>query len=346
MRLVGSAAIRSLAVLAIAAGIATASPSYAQEVVIATFGGSFADDTKTCHTAAFEKATGAKVALKLGSSVQHAASIRAMAGKSEFDVAYLDDSLATQLRNEGLLEKIDRAKLTNAADVAPQAFDKDGAFVNFMLGATVIVYNPKVVTTPPTSWADLFDPKYAGKLAIGDITGTSGFQFLLALNRMKGGKDDNLDPGFEAIKPLAKSSVTLYTQADQIVSLLERGEIVIATWYPDRAGSAADKGVPVAVAYPKEGAVGIRPTLVIPKGARNVDLALKFIDVVLSGEGQTCFAEKKYAGPVNTKVKLSDKVAKIVPYGESFDKLWYPDPELVAKNLANWTRRWQREVTR
>ena len=76
------------------------------------------------------------------------------------------------------------------------------------------------------------------------------------------------------------------------------------------------------------------------------DLAHKFLDVVLSAEGQACFAEKKYAGPVNTKVKLSDKVAKIVPYGESFEKLWYPDPEVVAKNLPQWTRRWQREVAR
>jgi spermidine/putrescine-binding protein len=338
--------VRFAPVLLAVSAVFAAPTVAAQELVIATFGGSFAEDTRSCHIEPFEKATGAKSAVKLGNSVQHAAAVRATKGAPEIDIVYVDDSLATQLRNEGLLEKLDKGKLKNGVDVAAQAFDKEGGYVNFMTAATIIAYNPKVVTTPPTSWQDLFDPKYAGKMALGDITGTSGLHFLLAVNRMKGGTLDNLDPGFKAVQEIAKNSVTFYTQADQIVSLMERGEIVIAPWYPDRAGSAADKGVPVAVAYPKEGAVGIRPTIGIPKGSKNVELAMKYIDTVLSQEGQACFAVKKYAGPVNTKVKLDEKVAKIVPYGESFEKLWYPDPEVVAKNHASWTRRWQREVNR
>ncbi|MEK5768692.1 hypothetical protein, partial [Acinetobacter schindleri] len=84
----------------------------------------------------------------------------------------------------------------------------------------------------------------------------------MALNRMKGGELSNMDSGFAAVKPIAKASVTLYTQADQIVSLFERQEIAAAVWYPDRAGSAIDKGLPLAIVYPKEGAVGILPALV------------------------------------------------------------------------------------
>ena len=314
-----------------------ASAAQAEELVVGIFGGSFAEDSKTCHIASFEKKTGAKVALKLGSSSQFAASIRATGGKSDFDVVYIDNSLASQLKNEKLLETIDKSKLANAAEVSPRALDKDGQYVVFMTGATVIVYDTKQIKTPPTSWADL---------AIGDISGTSGSQFLMALNRMKGGTLANMDAGFAAIKPIAKSSVTLYTQADQIVSLFERQEIAAAVWYPDRAGSAIDKGLPLAIVYPKEGAVGILPALVIPKGAKSPALALKYIDEVLSKEGQTCFAERKYAGPVNTQVKLSDKAAKIVPYQQTFDNLWLPDPEAVAKSLPEWTKRWQREVAR
>jgi putative spermidine/putrescine transport system substrate-binding protein len=325
---------------------ATMTGAAAQELVVGTFGGSFADDTRTCHVEAFEKATGAKVALKLGNSVQHAASVRASKGNPDASVIYVDDSLATQLRNEGLLERIDRAKLTNAADVAPQMFDKDGQYVVFMTGATAIAYDPKQVSPAPTSWNDLFDRKYAGRMALGDITGTSGLHTLLAVNKLKGGTLEDISPGLEAMKGLRPDAVTLYTQADQIVALFERGEIIMAPWYPDRAGSALDKGISIAIAYPKEGAVGIRPALAVPRGAKNLDLALKFIDVVLSPDGQACFAEKKYAGPVNLKVKLSDKVAKIVPYGESFEKLWFVDPEVVAKNVPEWTRRWQREVAR
>jgi len=326
--------------------LACAAPLHAQELVVGLFGGSFVDDAKVCHIAAFEKKTGAKVVIKLGNSAQFAAAIRATAGKSDMDVVTIDNSLAVQLRNENLLQTIDRGKLANAADIAPQVWDAQGQYVVFMTGATAIVYDTKQLSTPPQSWFDLLKPELAERVSIGDISGTSGLQFFLALNRISGGNYDNIDPGIQAIKPFVQASATLYTQADQILSLFERQEIAAAVWYPDRAGSAIDKGLPLAVVYPKEGGVGILPALAIPKGAKNPALALQFIDAVLSREGQTCFAEKKYAGPVNTRVTLSEKAAKIVPYRESFENLWLPDPEMVSKGLPQWTRRWQREVLR
>ena len=326
--------------------VAAAPSASAEELVVATFGGSFLTESETCHFAPFTEATGAEVDAVVGNTTQHAASIRAMMGSSEYDIVYLDDSAAQQLKNEGLLSVIDKDALTAAADIDPRAFDADGAYVVFMTGATAIAYNTDLVDTPPTSWADLFDEKWSGQIAIGDVTGTSGWQFLLAVNKMNGGTLDDVTPGIEAIKPLAQDSVTLYTQADQLIALFERGEIAMAPWYPDRAGSAADQGLPIAIAYPSEGAVGIRPTLVIPKGAPHPELALKYIDTVLSKSGQECFAEKKYAGPVNLTVELSDKAAAIVPFGPTLQDLWFLNPEETAANLPTWIDRWQREVTR
>ncbi|HWK43203.1 MAG TPA: ABC transporter substrate-binding protein [Stellaceae bacterium] len=341
--------MRHMLRVAVAAAILCADSTFAaraEELIVGSFGGSFADNVKACHVAAFEKATGATVSLKLGSSSQFAAAIRATAGKSDMDVVFMDNAFSAQTHGEKLNEIIDRKKLTNAGDIIPSAWGKDDSYVVAMVSATALVYNPKLVKTPPTSWLDLFDPAYAGKYAIGDISGTSGWQYFLALNKLKGGTLENVDAGVEAIKPLAKGSAVLYTQADQLLSLFERGEIVIAPWYPDRAGVAMDKGLSLAVAYPKEGAVGILPTVVIPKGTTKLDLAHKFVDQVLSAEGQSCFSERAYIGAVNTKVTLSDKLQKIVPYGETLEKAWFIDPDLVAKNIPNWTRRWQREVAR
>ncbi len=336
-----SSTFAAAAAFCVAAGAASA-----QTLVVGAFGGSFADNVKACHVEAFEKATGASVSLKLGNSSQFAAALRAAGGKPDMDVVYIDNSLAVQMANEGLSEKLDRAKLASAGDVIGTAWGKNDSYVVAMVSATALVYNPKLVKAPPTSWMDLFDPAYAGKYAIGDISGTSGWHFFLALNKIKGGNFENIDPGIEAIKPLAKGSPTLYTQADQLLALFERGEIVIAPWYPDRAGVAIDKGLSLAVAYPKEGAVGILPAIMIPKGVSKPDLAAKFVDQVLSATGQGCFSERAYIGAVNTKVKLSDKVQKIVPNGESLKNAWFIDPEVAAKNLPNWTRRWQREVAR
>ncbi len=337
---------RSIAAAMLALGLSLPAAARADELVVGSFGGSFADNVKACHVAAFEKATGSTVALKLGSSSQFAASVRASAGASDMDVIFIDNSLAVQIHNEKLNEPLSRAKLNHAGEIIPSAWGVDDSYVVAMVSATALVYNPMLVKTPPTSWLDLMDPQYVGKYAIGDISGTSGLQFLLALNKMKGGTLDNIDPGMEAIKPIAKGSVVLYTQADQLVSLFERGEIAIAVWYPDRAGVAADKGLPVAVAYPKEGSVGILPVVQIPKGTKKIDLAHKFIDVVLSAEGQKCFSERAYIGSVNKGVTLSEKVAKIAPTGETLDKLWFVDPDVLSRQIPGWTRRWQREVAR
>jgi putative spermidine/putrescine transport system substrate-binding protein len=323
---------------------ALAPAARAEQLVVATFGGVFADDTKTCNIEPFEKATGAKVVTQLGNSVQHAAAIRAMGGHPTYDVAYMDNSLATQLNNEGLLTPIDVTKLTSYPDLDKTAFGPGNSYVAFEISATAITYNPKLVNPPPTSWNDLFDPKYKGRIALGDITGTSGSQFLMAVNKMRGGTLENMDPGFAALKELAGSSVTFYTQADQLVSLFQRGDIVMAPWYPDRTGAQIDKGLDLAVAYPKEGAVGIKPVLVIPKGAPDLDLALKYVDQVLSTSGQSCFTAKQYAAPVNMKVSLSDKVKKIVATGDNYKNLYFPDPQVVASHLVEWTHRWQREV--
>ena len=331
---------------AVVALYASHASARAEELVLASYGGSFADAVKACQIAPFEKATGATVAVKLNNSSQTAASLRAAAGNPDFDVVYMDDGLSAQTNGENLNERLDRSKLSHADEIIPSAWGKNDGYVAAMVSATTIVYDPKVVKTPPTSWLDLFDPKYAGKYVIGDISGTSGYQFLLALNKIKGGTPDNIDPGLKASVPLSKGSVVLYTQANQVVSLFERGEISIAVWYPNNAAAAAAKGLSLAVAYPKEGAVGILPTLVIPKGAKHPDLAYKFIDQALSPESQKCFSEMAVIGAVNTKVQLSDKVAKIVPYGETLKNTWFIDPQVVAKNMPEWSHRWQREVAR
>src|SRR5262249_51662024 len=69
----------------------------------------------------------------------------------------------------GYFAPLDHSKMPNfTANVAPkytqEAFDKGNVYsVPWASGITGIGYNPKYVTTPPTSIQDLADPKYRGK---------------------------------------------------------------------------------------------------------------------------------------------------------------------------------------
>ena len=337
-------ALRIIVFASVVAGLVV--PVFADELVVATFGGTFVDNSKKCHAAAFEKATGATVKYVLGSSVQTAAKMRAAGARAEFDVAYMDSQIVKQMKAEGLLQPLETAKVAHWNDLYDASRDKDGYWVSLMFAATIITYNTNLVKSPPTSWADVWSPAYKGKLAIPDISGTSGQQFLMAAARLNGGSLENIDPGFEAIKKLKPNVQMMYTQPDQIIPLFERGDIALAVWYTDRTGAAAAKGVPVAAAYPKEGAIGIVPTVAVPKASQKRDLAQKYIGTLLSPEGQLCFAQTQFAGPSNKTVKLPPDLAKLVPYGEIIQHMYFPDTDLVAKKFPEWSERWGREIAR
>ncbi|PJE36735.1 ABC transporter substrate-binding protein [Pseudooceanicola lipolyticus] len=332
------------ATTAIAALTAGSQAVQADDLVVGMFGGSFGRAAQTCHIAPFETATGDTVIVQEGSSSQFAAMVRATGGDSDFDVVYIDNSFAAQLAAENLLQQLDKSKLSHAGELVDGAFGADDHFVQYQWGATALAYNPADFDTPPDSWADVFEQAANGKVALPDIAGTAGVHFLIAAALLNGGDIDNLDPGFEAIAKIAPNVKAYYTQADQIISMFERGEISIAPWYPDRAASAADAGIPVAIAYPEEGAIGIKVTMVIPEGAANPDGAYAYVDGALSAEVQKCFAENMYAGPVNTNVTLDGAAANAVP-PEMFGKLYFPDPEKIAANVGDWRARWQREIT-
>lgn len=321
-------------------------PASGEELVVATFGGTFVDNSKKCHATAFEKATGATVKYVLGSSVQTMAKLRAAGARSELDVAYMDSQIVKQAKAEGLLQPLESGKIEHWNDLYEASRDKDSYWVSMMFAGTIITYNTNLVKTPPTSWADLWKPEWKGKLAIPDISGTSGQQFLMAAARLHGGSVENIDPGFEAIKKLKPNIQMMYTQPDQIIPLFERGDIALAVWYTDRTGAAALKGVPVAAAYPKEGGIGIVPTVSVPKASPKRDLAQKYIATLLSPEGQVCFAQSQFAGPNNKAVKLPADLAKLVPYGENVQRMFFPDTDFVARKFPEWSERWGREIAR
>jgi len=327
-----------------------------KELTVALYGGSFQEQTVKCYIDGFEKKYGVKVNMVVGNSTGNLAKLRAQKSNPMIDVAYMDWSVAIQAKNEGLIEKLDFARIPNITQVYDKAIEKDHYFVAQLFACTGLAYNTDFVKSPPTSWHDLWDAKYKGKIALPDITGTSGYQTLLMAAKINGGDIQNLEPGFEAIKKLGDDLVTFYTHADQVISLIERGEVWIVPWYHDRTAFAQNKGVPVAFAFPKEGTVAILPALTIVKGGPNMELAEKFIDAILSadlgyignpGEGQKCFATNMFEGPVNKTVVLDPELAKKMPYGpEQIDQMVVPDYAYTAVHRGAWTEKWNKEIAR
>lgn len=98
-------------------------------------------------------------------------------GNSGYDVIVPSDYAVDILIKEGLVAKLDKANLPNISNLDPNYmnlyYDPGNEYsVPYFVGLTGIAYNKKVVTTPPDSWAVLFDPAqlepYSGKASMLD----------------------------------------------------------------------------------------------------------------------------------------------------------------------------------
>src|SRR5262249_61325301 len=109
---------------------------------------------------------------------------------------------------------------------------------------------------PPTSWMDIFDPKYAKCLAL--LNPSQGVPYIPMLNFLtaKGdfGNDTQTMQEFKKIGPSVLANAATLTQSLQ---LLQSGAACLTPSIISRVVDLQNQGAPVAFVNPKEGIVVI-----------------------------------------------------------------------------------------
>lgn len=340
----------TIAALVLALGWAGGAAAQTKELVVAAWGGLYEEGWRQSLIPAFEKKHGVKIVWVPGVSSATVAKMRAQKDAPEIDLAMMDDGPHRQAVALGLVDKIDRSKLTNAKDLYDVAFEKDDYGIGFGLTASGLFYNTKIFAdnkwAPPTSWLDLYRPELKGKVSVHSISHASGLFLLLALNKIAGGTDQNLNPGFARAKDLAPNVLT-FDKFGETPTLIQQGTAAMGTWFLNSVVSVANGGVPVEFVYPKEGTYAVKEVITLVKGRPNQDLAYKFIDMMLTAEEQQNTARLIGMGPVSKLAKVDAATAKKVIYGPEFvSKLIFPDWTYINANRPAWTERWSKEVER
>jgi putative spermidine/putrescine transport system substrate-binding protein len=337
---------KTIALASALCALAVAGTASAQtELTVIVYGGSFEEGWRKAVIEPFEAANpDIKVKIATGLTLQNVALMRAQKDDVQVDVMMMDEIGAAQANAEGLYHPLDPARIPNIEKLYPQFRIEGDPYTKFMFVSQALVYNKEHVTEEPTSWKALWDPAYAGRVAVPDITTSHGAFFLLTAADMNGGGLKNVDPGFELIKELKPSIVTFYTQHAQLAQLFTQGDVWITSWTTDRSQAMIDAGAPVAWTIPEESAYIIDSTIGIAKGTKNLEAAEKYIDFVLSNEAQEANARYTYLGPVNSEVELPPEVAEKLPVA-MLDRLKTADWDYVTTVRPDWTRRWTREIT-
>jgi putative spermidine/putrescine transport system substrate-binding protein len=336
--------------LAAALGWTTAGTSQTKELVVAAWGDPYEAGWRKSVVPKFEKEHGVKIVWVQGFSSQTLAKIRAQKDNPQIDVAMMDDGPHRQAAALGLVEKIDRSRLKNVKELYDTAFEPGDLGIGFAVAGYGLYYNAKAFAdnkwATPTSWLDLYRPELKGKVSIHNIANANGLYLLLALNKIAGGTDDNVDPGFAKLKELVPHVVT-FDKFGETPTLIQQGSTVIGTWNIDRVVNLAATGVPVKFVAPKEGSWGHKEVITIVKGRPNVDLAYKFVDLMLSAEEQVNTAKFIGLGPLNRNAQLDPETAGKVIYGpDQIAKLTIPNWEVVNAKRSEWTERWNKEIER
>ncbi len=319
----------------------------AERMIFSGYGGLWENGMREYVIQPFEKKFDARVILDTaGTSPEKLAKLRATKGSYTWDAGILVEVDTMAGGKEGLLEPLDENRIPNIKDLYPKARTLSGGYGPVVafdhLG---LLYNTKNVKPAPDSWRILWDPKYKGKIAISNPQDYKGLWLLIIAAKMNGGDQYQIEKGFEMIRKLAPNVNAWIADSGQYVPYYEREEIWLAPYWNGRGQTMVDKGMPVDMVIPKEGTIPISNCWVVPKTAKNKDLAYKFINFYLEVEQQLAWATYMHYGPTNMKVKLSPEVAHRTIYGEEqINSLIFPDMDYVTRERIKWVETWNKEI--
>lgn len=338
---------------AVAISLAAAAPAAAQTktVYIGMNGGTMEKTYTENVFPAFEKATGIKVVVVPGTSSDILAKLQAQKDNPQMHVVFLDDGLMYRAIGMGLCQKIDASPVLG--EVYPTSRMKGDMAVAVNMGMTGLAYNKKMFDekgwAAPTSWMDLADAKFKGKVVVQSAaSSTFGLHAFLMYNRIQGGTESNVEPGFTTWRKTVGPNVLEYIPSSaKIAEMVQTGEAAIFPLTPTAVGALKEKGIPVEYAQPKEGsAVLMVGECVVAKNPDN-DAAQKLAAYLLGQDAQLAALKFGSQIPSNTKVAAPAEVAETMGKFQGYMKNAVAvDWDAINEKRPEWNTRWNKEIER
>ncbi len=291
----------------------------------------------------FQKETGIKVRYDTydNNEILHA---KLVAGKTGYDIVVPGSHFAKTQIEGGLLQKLDRSKLSNWGNLDKGLLDQlakldpgNAHLVDWLWGYVTVGININKVKAalgdlpmPENAWSLLFDPKYTSKLKSCGVSVLDSASEVLPAALLYLGKPpysreaaDYAEAGklLKSIRPF----VTKFSSSGYIEDMAGGATCLVMGFSGDiniarsRAAEAASdtksksKAKPKApvlieALVPKTGATLFFDTMAIPKDAKNVENAHLFINYILRPEVHASLTNKVfYANPNAASLKFVQK---------------------------------------
>jgi spermidine/putrescine transport system substrate-binding protein len=196
-----------------------------------------------------------------------------------------------KLIRQNFLIELDHSKLPNFAknagpSVKNPTYDPGNKFsLAWQSGMTGLAYNPKLTKREITSWRDLYDPAFKGKITMfGDDTelGTS-MMIMLGIDPAKSTEADWKRAAEEAKK--LKPQLREFVDNSGMIDAMSSGNAWLSHAYSGDVYQLNNSGNPeIKFVIPEEGATLWTDNMAIPKGAKHPLDALTYMDYVYRPE--------------------------------------------------------------
>ncbi len=253
-------------------------------------------------------------------------------GAGTYDIIVPSDYMIQRMINEDMLLPFDATKLENFKYLSKTHtglyYDENNLYsAAYTYGKVGIIYNTTMVDPEDVeseSWDLMWNEKYSGKILQfnnpRDAMATAMFRLGLDINSEN--KQD-WDKSLEELtkqKPLVQAYVS-----DEIFNKMISNSASVASYYAGDYLTMLDSNPDLAFYYPKEGTNIFVDAMCIPKNAKNPEVAMEYINFMLSEEAAVANALYiGYASP-NSLVYTSEEY--IEQMGEDAMKTLYGEDD-------------------
>ena len=298
----------------------------------------------------FQDQYGIKVNVSTYSSNEDMLSKLKSESEGTYDVLLPSDYAVEYLVAQDKLEKLDKEKLSNLENIddayLDPSYDPGNLYsVPYEGGVACIAVNTAKVDKNISSYDDLFDPALEGQIVVLDDTraviGVTARSMGYSMNET----DRTVLSKIQEKLISLKKNVRLY-DSDSPKSALISGDCTVGMVWSAEIAMAMEENPDIEIVYPSEGAYVFLDNWVVPKGTKNYDNAMKFINYMLSAEAaEKNISEFPYLCPNKKALELmgDDYVsnqAKNVPATviENGEFVKYLDADTLAVYDEMWTK--------
>jgi spermidine/putrescine transport system substrate-binding protein len=252
-----------------------------------------------------------------------------LAGEELYDLIVVTDYLVPVMTSEGLLLPLNKENIPNLANLDPNflspAFDPGGRYcAPYQWGTIGIGYNKLAIYTPPSSWKDLFEPQYAGQVALLEDSRAQMGIGLLMLGHSPNTTDAIQIAEMEQLFLANKDKILTYAP-DNGQDLLEAGDADMVVEYNGDIMQMMEDNSNIQYVIPKEGTVLWVDSICIPYNVQNRSMAEEFINYLL---------EPQVSADLSNYTRYSTPNAAAMQYINEADRnnpALYPSDELRRK---------------